>query len=249
MSNTNKLSKETAERWVFSQNAQQSQLLNTSGRYLIAVITLLSSLGILAFGFTQQDYFNEILGVTQAVIGLAGIIFAIWASETRDHAIQNTFLFSFGTLLEIAGLVNGLAILAVRIHKYGLPETFYLIPYLVFLLSFFISYAVVHKTSGNGGSKRTKTVSLSGSFVFIVIAIVGAKTIKIVTNNFGLDALKGHSAGLSIIGAAVILNFILGLLAAIYFYRNLLVKKFDIDLSPLYDGGNYPDGYHINKKK
>ncbi|MDR1033957.1 MAG: hypothetical protein LBL41_04225 [Bifidobacteriaceae bacterium] len=232
------IDKEQAEKYVFAQNVQQSTLFNGFNRYAVAVVTLLSAVLILGVGFSTTDFVTEVTGFVQATIGLAGLVFAIWATETRKNAIQNTFLTLTITLIEVAGLVNGLVILAAKVQNTNLATPFYLIPYLVFLLVFFITYVASHASSGNGGSGHTKTVSFAGFFVIFIGAFIFAKVFGTASFN-ALDSLSGSSLGLSILGVGALLNLILGALSALSFYRNLLVKRFDIDLSRLYDAGQY----------
>ncbi|MDR1237498.1 MAG: hypothetical protein LBK28_04575 [Propionibacteriaceae bacterium] len=227
--------KEQAERFVFANNMAQSNLFNTFNLYSVAIIGLAAALLTFLVGLANQTPIDEVLAFIQAAFALGGLAFAIWSTETKQNRVANTYLTQFGFLLEVSVLVLGLVMMGTSIYAPELSVAFYLLPWIVYVATFFISYQVLRAQVGAHQRKVTKTTSFA---VLIVVVIIGAAVGKLVSSGTN-DLIKDLSAaytGLLILGCGALMALILGLLSAINFYKNLLVKKFEIDLSPLYAG-------------
>jgi hypothetical protein len=224
-------SKERAVNYVFANNATQSKVFNTFNLYAIAIIGFIIAAIEYLIGRADGELVSEILAYIQAAFALVGLVFAVWCVETKKHAVQNTFLTLSGLLFEIAGLVIGLVLLATHLVAPKTPAAVYIIPWIIYALSFFICYSVVHARAGAHENKTSKTTSLGAVIVIIIISIfIGRAAGSGIVNSVGV-----FSNGFVIIGIGAFLAFILGILTAINFHKNLLVKKFDIDLTRLYE--------------
>jgi hypothetical protein len=227
--------KEQAERFVFANNMAQSNLFNTFNLYSVAVIGLAVALLTFLVGLANQTPIDEVLAFVQAAFALGGLAFAIWSTETKQNRVANTYLIQFGFLFEVNALVLGLVMLGTSLFSPQLSVAVYLAPWIVYVATFFISYQVLRAQVGAQQRKVTKTTSFA---VLIVVVIIGMSVGKLVSSGM-IDITKDLSAastGLLILGCGALMALILGLLTAINFYKNLLVKKFDIDLSSLYVG-------------
>jgi hypothetical protein len=224
-------SKERAVNYVFANNATQSKVFNTFNLYAIAIIGFIIAAIEYIIGRADGELVSEILAYIQAAFALTGLVFAVWCVETKKHAVQNTFLTLSGLLFEIAGLVIGLTLLATHLVAPKTPAAIYIVPWIIYALSFFVCYSVVHARAGAHESKTSKTTSLGAVIVVIIISIfIGRAAGSGIVNSAG-----DFSNGFAIIGIGALLAFILGVLTAINFHKNLLVKKFDIDLTRLYE--------------
>ncbi|MDR3135889.1 MAG: hypothetical protein LBU07_00375 [Coriobacteriales bacterium] len=225
--------REQAEHFVFANNAQQSQVFSTFNLFSVAIVGLILAAAGFALGLLQDDLVGEVLAFVQAAFALAGLAFAIWSTETRDSAVQNTYLTWTGLLLEIAGILLALLMQGAHFLNPNMALPFYLIPWIVFALSFFVSHLVCHSRLKTQSSGSSRTVAFGTIIVILIIALFvgrafGAGTAA-VTSSMG-----SATQGVVLIGAGSLIALILGMLAAIYFFKNLLVKRFDIDLSVLY---------------
>jgi hypothetical protein len=227
-------SKERAVNYLFANNVTQSKVFNTFNLYAIAILGFIIAGVEYLIGRADGEMVSEVLAYVQAAFALVGLVFAVWCVETKKHAVQNTFLTQSGLMFEIAGLVIGLTLLATHLVAPKTPAPVYIIPWIIYALSFFVCYSVVHARAGAHESKTSKTTSFGALIVIIIISIFIGRAVG--SGASGLIGSAGdYSNGFIIIGIGALLAFILGVLTAINFHKNLLVKKFDIDLSRLYE--------------
>jgi hypothetical protein len=215
----------------------QKKAFNTFNLYAIAIISFLVAVIEYFVGHNDGSMVSEVLAFIQAAFAILGVLFAVWSSETKEHAVQNTYLTQTGLLLEITFLVLGLAMLAACLTSPKMPVGAYLVPWIFFALSFFIVLSIVRaRAAGAYKNKAPRTRPFGLTMVAIIIIIVVVRTFMY----WGLDklasSLSESSMGYSVVFAGLIMGFILGALTAVNFYKNLLVKKYDIDLSRLYEG-------------
>ncbi|MDR1430505.1 MAG: hypothetical protein LBI99_00075 [Propionibacteriaceae bacterium] len=228
--------KEQAERFVFANNAAQSNLFNTFNLYVVAIIGLAVALIAFLVGLATGGIALDVLAFVQAAFALGGLAFAIWSSETARDRVANTYLTQSGLLFEVNALVTCLVMIGTQIAHPALSVVAYLVPWIVYAATFFITYQVVRANVGAHERKATKTTSFSVLIVVVIIGIFVGKTVTSGTDSL-VNALSAGAQGLVILGAGSLIALILGMLTAIGFFKNLLVKKFDIDLSPLYQQG------------
>ncbi|MDR2162573.1 MAG: hypothetical protein LBO70_01290 [Clostridiales Family XIII bacterium] len=227
-------SKERAEQYVFAYNAKQSKVFNTFNLYSIAIVGLVIAAIEYVVGRSDGELISEILAFVQAAFALSGLLFAFWISQMKKDAVKNTYFSQACLLFEITGLVIGLCMLAAHLLSPKMPAAAYIIPWAIYALSFFIIYAIIHARSAVHEYKSSRTWSFGTFIVVLIIAIVVGRGVG--SGAFGLISSMGDSSqGLAAILVGVLMAFILGSLTAINFYKNLLVKKFDIDLSRLYE--------------
>jgi hypothetical protein len=227
--------KELAEEYVFARNVEQRKAFNTFNLYAIAIIGFIIAAIEYMVGHNDGNMISEVLAFVQAAFAIVGVAFAVWCSETKDHAVQNTFLTQTGLLFEITFLVLGLVMLAAHLTSPKTPIGAYLVPWIFFALSFFIVLTIIRgRAAGRYKGREAKTRPFGLTMVIIIIIILVVRTFIY----WGLDrltaSLSESSVGYSVVFAGLIMGFILGALTAVSFYKNLLVKKYDIDLSRLY---------------
>lgn len=228
-------SKEQAERYIFANNMAQSRTFNTFNLYTIAVIGLvIAALGFLV-GHAAEDMVAEVLAFIQAAFALGGLAFAIWSTETKEQSVNNTYLTQCGLLFEITGLVLGLVMLGAYLLNPNVPAAAYLIPWVVYALSFFVVYQVSRARVGAHEHSLSKTTTFATLVILVIIGIFIAKVIGAGTASLS-SSLSDSSQGLLMLAVGSLLALILGALTAIAFLKNLLVKRFGIDLSRLYEG-------------
>jgi hypothetical protein len=227
-------SKERAVNYVFARNAQQSKTFNTFNLYGIAILGFVIAAVEYLIGRADGEMISEILAYIQAAFALFGLIFAVWCVETKEHAVQNTFFTQTGLLVEITGLVIGLTLLATHLVAPKAPAPVYLIPWIIYALSFFVCYSVVRARAGAHESKASKTISFGTVIAVIIIFIFIGRMIGTGTSGL-VDSMSDSSKGIAIIGVGALISFILGALTAVNFHKNLLVKKYSIDLTRLYE--------------
>ncbi|MDR1184817.1 MAG: hypothetical protein LBK67_08475 [Coriobacteriales bacterium] len=228
-------SREQAESYIFANNMAQSRTFSAFNLYMVAAIGILvAALGFL-IGHADGDMVAEVLAFIQTAFAFGGLAFAIWSTETKRHSVENTYLTQCGLLFEIAGLVLGLVMLGAHLLSPDVPVAAYLIPWLVYGLSFFVVYQVSRARIGAHERRASRTASFATLIVVIIIGIFIGKAIGAASSGL-IDSLSASSQGLLVLGAGSLMAFILGALAAIAFFKNLLVKRFDIDLSRLYEG-------------
>ncbi|MDR2108857.1 MAG: hypothetical protein LBP28_05315 [Coriobacteriales bacterium] len=229
--------KEQAENYVFANNSAQSRLYNSFNLYVLAGLGILIALLGFLVGLATQTMTLEVAAFVQAGFGVGGLIFAIWNSEMREQRVRNTYLTQAGLSLEIAGYVLSLVVIGGHLISPDTPTLVFLIPWLVYALSFLITYQVVRVRAGVHERKVSKTTSFATLLVIIIASMFIAQLvgggIATATESWSPDA-----RGLLMLGAGVLMAFILGVLTAIAFFKNLLVKRFDIDLSRLYEANN-----------
>jgi hypothetical protein len=214
----------------------QSRTFNAFHLYAIAGVgILIAAIGFL-IGHADGDMVAEVLAFIQTAFALGGLAFAIWSTETRQYAVENTYLTQCGLLFVISGLVLGLVMLGAHLMSPDVPVAAYLIPWLVYGLSFFVVYQVIRARVGAHEHRASKTTTFATLIVVIIIGIFIGKAVGAGSSGL-IDSLSASSQGLLVLGAGSLMSFILGALTAIAFFKNLLVKRFDIDLSRLY-GGN-----------
>jgi fatty acid desaturase len=230
---TEQTSKEQAENYIFANNVAQSKVFNTFNLYAIAGIGILAAAVGFLIGHADGDMVSEVLAFIQTAFALSGLAFAIWSTETRQHSIENTYLSQCGLLFEIAGLVLSLVALGAHLLSPNVPVVAYLIPWLVYGLSFFVVYQVSRARVGAHERRASKTTSFATLIVIIIIGIFIGNAISASSSGL-IDSLSASSQGLLVLGAGSLIAFILGALTAINFFKNLLVKRFDIDLNRLY---------------
>ncbi|MDR1359282.1 MAG: hypothetical protein LBJ48_08055 [Coriobacteriales bacterium] len=226
-------SKEQAENYVFAHNAQQSKVFNTFNLYAIAFIGFVFAAVEYVVGLSNDEMLDEVLAYVQTAFALSGLIFAVWSSRTKKNAVQNTYLLECGLVFEVAGLVLVLVMTVTHLLSPETPMFFYLVPWAVYLLSFLITYSVVHARAAIHKNRVAKTTTFGAVIVILIIGIFIGQVGGSGITGF-MDSLDASAQGLAVIGAGSLLALILGLLTAINFFKNLLVKKFDIDLSRLY---------------
>jgi hypothetical protein len=227
-------SKDQAVNYVFANNAPQSRVFNTFNLYVIAIIGLAIAAVEYLIGRADGELVSEVLAFVQAAFALSGLVFAAWSSEMKKDAVRNTYLTQTGLMFEIAGLVNGLSMLAAHLTSPKTPAAVYVIPWAVYALSFFLCYAVARARSGAHERGTSRSTSFGVVIVIVIIGIFVGRAVAAGTSGL-LDSMGESSQGLVVIGVGSLLAFILGVLTAINFYKNLLVKKFDIDLTRLYE--------------
>jgi hypothetical protein len=187
-------SRESAERFVFSNNAAQNNLFTSCKVYYIPVLTLVVA-GLEFFvAFGDQDYVVEVLAFIQTFFGLGGLFFAIWAHETKAKRIENTYLLMTGMLVQVAVLVIGLANFAGFLLSSQIPTPFYFLPALGYLVGFFISYIVAKKQANHFQGTTARTTSFGGVIVLTVIGILAAWLITSSTEEFvqSLEIGRAH---------------------------------------------------------
>ncbi|MDR2538858.1 MAG: hypothetical protein LBC43_04395 [Bifidobacteriaceae bacterium] len=226
--------RDSAERFVFSNNAQQNRTFNTFGLFYIPSFTLAVSAVAFISGFGDQDYVIEVFGFILAVFGLAGLFFAIWAKENKANYIQNTYLTMTGTVVEVAAMMIGLAGLGARLTSSEILPLFYFLPALGYVVGFFISFIVAENSAKHYKGTTSRTTAFGSVMVMAFIAILIGGVISTFTEQATQDWSKS-AIGIGILGAGALATLILGLLTAIAFVRNLLVKMYNIDLSRLYN--------------
>jgi hypothetical protein len=225
--------REQAERYVFANNMSQNAVFNTFNLHAIAVVGLAVALIAFLVGQVGGSLAGEVLAFVQAAFALGGLAFAIWSSETRRERVANTYLTQFGLLFEVNALVLGLVMIGVNLLAPAIPVAAYLVPWIVYAATFFITYQVLR---ARVGAHRHKVSRASSFGVLAVVVIVGLFVGRVVT--FGraglVDGLGAASKGFVLLGLGALITLVLGMISAISFFKNLLVKKFRIDLSPLY---------------
>ncbi|MDR2197419.1 MAG: hypothetical protein LBO07_05590 [Coriobacteriales bacterium] len=226
-------SKERAERFIFAKNMEQSRLFTTFNLYVATVLGILIAALCFLVGYADHDMTVEVLAFIQTAFALGGLAFAVWSTETRKHSVENTYLLQCGVLLEITGLMLCIVGLGARLLSPDLPVAAYLIPWIIYALSFFVSYHIVRARAGAHEYKVSKTVSFATLIVILIVLAFLGRTFAAGTDNI-LDSLSGASKGLLMVGLGGMMAFIFGVLTSITFFKNILVKRFDIDLSPLY---------------
>jgi hypothetical protein len=225
--------KEQAERFIFAKNMEQSRLFNTFNLYSAAVFGILLAALSYLVGYADEDMTVEVLAFIQTAFALGGLVFAIWSTETKQHSVRNTYLIQCGMLFEIAGLLLCLTALGARLLSPGIPIAAYLIPWIVYALSFFVAYHIVRGRAGTHEYKVSKTVSFATLIVILISLLFVGKVFTSGTDGL-IDSLSTSSKGLLMLGLGTLMAFILGSLTSITFFKNILVKRFDIDLSRLY---------------
>jgi hypothetical protein len=226
-------SKEQAERFVFANNMRQSNLFSAFNLYSVPVIGLaVAALGFL-IGRAEGELTGEVLAFAQAAFALGGLAFAMWNSETQRNRVANTYLIQFGVLFEIAVLVIGLVMIALHLVSPGIPALAYMVPWAVFGVVFFASCQVLRARAGAHERKVGKTTSFATLIVVVIVGMLVGKAVTAGTSGL-FGAAGGAGQGIAVLGVGSLLALILGLLAAVAFFKNLLVKRFDIDLSRLY---------------
>jgi hypothetical protein len=227
--------KKQAEDYVFANNMSQSSLFNTFNLYVIAVIGLLIAGLAFIIGEINGSLTGQMLSFVQAAFALGGLAFAIWSTETKRNRVANTYLTQFGLMFEVNALVLGLVLIGTDLMSPSISVAAYLAPWAVYAASFFIVYQVLRVRAGAHEQKVNKTTSFS---VLIVVVIIGLFVAKLVTaGTKGLfNGMDADNKGLVVLGLGALIALILGSLSAVNYFKNLLVKKFDIDLSRLYEG-------------
>ncbi|MDR1214668.1 MAG: hypothetical protein LBK54_11410 [Propionibacteriaceae bacterium] len=226
-------SKEQAESYVFAQNIQQSKIYNSFNLYTIPIIGLL--IAVLAFfvGEAERMPIGIVLAFVQAACALGGLAFAIWSSETKRNRVANTYLTQTGLMFEVATLLLCLVMLGLNLLSPKIPVLLYPVPWLIYAATFFITYLVLHAKVGAHEHKVSRTTSFATLIVVVLVGVFINRVITVSTADF-MDNLSASGTGLVLLGAGSLMALILGLLTATGFYKNLLVKKYDIDLSRLY---------------
>jgi hypothetical protein len=227
-------SKERAEQYIFAKNVKQSKVFNTFNLYSIAIIGLLLAAIEYLVGHADGELISEILAFVQAAFGLCGLIFAFWSMEMKRYAVQNTYFTQAFLALEVAVLVIGMSMLGAHLLSPKMPSAAYIVPWAIFALSFFIVYLVIHRRSAVHEYKTSKTWSFGAFIVVLIVAMIIGRTIG--AGAFAhISSMSGASQGFIAIGAGSLVALFIGSATAILFYKNFLVKKFDIDLSSLYE--------------
>jgi uncharacterized membrane protein SirB2 len=230
--------KEQAEQYVFARNMAQKKAFNTFNLYAIAITGFVFAAIEYFAGHNDGTMISEVLAFVQAAFAIAGVLFAVWSSETKEHAVQNTFLTQTGLLLEVTWLVLGLVMFAAHMTSPKTPVGAYLVPWLFYALCFFIVlYIIRGRAAGKYAGRQAKTRPFGLTMIVIVIIIFAVRALGYWGLNELSASLSESSSGYSVVLAGIFLGAILGSLTAVNFYKNLLVKKYDIDLSRLYEGG------------
>ncbi|MDR2538423.1 MAG: hypothetical protein LBC43_02095 [Bifidobacteriaceae bacterium] len=226
--------KESATNFIFANNMAQSKLFNLFNLYSVAIVGLLFSVIEFLVGYGDKDFTIEVIAFMQAFSGLCGLFFAIWASQTpKERQVQNTFLYISGMLFEVAIFVTSLVNFSSFLYQSDIPGLYFLIPILSFVITFFLLYIFSMHKSQNFTSTHARTASFGGFIVIFIVGMFIAEMINTSSADF-VHSLTDYAQGMLMIGAGSVANLILGLLTGFNFAKNLLVKRYDIDISRLY---------------
>jgi hypothetical protein len=226
--------KEQAENYVFSNNATQIRVYNKFNLFMIAVVGLLFAALAFLIGYGDKDFALEVIAFVAASVAVIGFIFAIVETETHEKAIQNTFLTQAGFSVQVESFVFTLVATGAHAWSPDLHAAFYLIPLGIYVVIFVLTFLILHGRLGTRKQSpaRTKSLAYVGGFTLIAILIAGFFSFEA---NGALNSLSGSGHGYLLIILGGVVGFFLGLLTGISWFRDLLVKKYDIDLSKLYE--------------
>ncbi|WP_349549130.1 hypothetical protein [Leuconostoc pseudomesenteroides] len=83
------LTQEQATKYVFSQNVQQSRLLNGISRTVFIVLNALTGFLVLAIGVHQGSLGAIILGSLQIIVVISGLLFSGYEHEAVNDKKKN----------------------------------------------------------------------------------------------------------------------------------------------------------------
>ncbi|MCT4405314.1 hypothetical protein EFT43_10460 [Leuconostoc falkenbergense] len=242
------LTKEQATKYVFSQNVQQSRLLNGISRTVFIVLNALTGFLVLAIGVHQGSLGAIILGSLQIVVVISGLLFSGYEHEAVSDKKQELFIDLVVNAVQMAAFFNTVALIAIHLHDKNFEIALNVVPYLVLLLSTAIAFIIAsRKNHSNSRRILTKNVSMSGIFILVVGSQIIVHLFDRSTASF-FDQLSSHSLGLTLTAMICILNIFFGLIIGLNSFKAILTKQFNIDLSPFFDGSNFQDGYHLKWK-
>jgi hypothetical protein len=109
----------------------------------------------------------------------------------------------------------------------------YLVPWIVYAAACFVSSQVLRARVGAHKRKVTRSSSFAVLAVVVIVGLFVGKVVVLGTANV-VNGLAAAPKGLVLLGLGSLMALLLGTLTAVNFYKNLLVRRFGIDLAPLY---------------
>lgn len=242
------LTQEQATKYVFSQNVQQSRLLNGISRTVFIVLNALTGFLVLAIGVHQGSLGAIILGSLQIIVVISGLLFSGYEHEAVNDKKQELFVDLVVNVIQMVAFFNAITLIAIHLHDKNFEIALNVVPYLVLLISTAIAFIIAsRKNHSNGRRTLTKNVSMSGIFILIVGSQIIVHLFNKSTASF-FDQMSSHSLGLTLIAMICIMNVFFGFMIGLNSFKAVLAKQFNIDLSPFFDDDNSQDGYHLKWK-
>jgi hypothetical protein len=212
------LTKEQATEYVFSQNVQQSRLLNGVSR-----------------------------GMLQAFVAVGGLLFSGFEHEVVKDEKQALFIDLMINVMEMAVLLNAGAMIAIYLSDHNFEIGISLVPYLVLIVSTGIAFMIVSRKQRTKSHAVHKSVSFSGLILLTAGAQLMVHLLQHSTSPF-FEQLSSHSFGIILTGMVSVGNLFFGFIIGISVFKAMVAKQFGIDLSPFFDGDTLQDGYPLKWK-